>query len=100
MAQTIDGINNRLAEILKQVDDPDLPMEEILNLYEEAVRLGTEAGSMVEANISDADALAALNGEGAGGEAADADADVDADADADADAGADVEAAATPEAKE
>ena len=56
---TVEGINNRLKEILKQVDDPDLPLDEILALYEEAVRLGSKVGEAVEANISDEDARAA-----------------------------------------
>lgn len=62
MAETysLEEVNARLKEILAQVEDPDLPMEEILSLYEEAVKLGSKVGSMVEANISEADALAAF----------------------------------------
>ena len=59
MAQTIEEINDRLKEILALVDDPDLPMDEILGLYEEAVKLGGQVSEVVEANIADADALAA-----------------------------------------
>ena len=56
---TVDSINARLKEILKQVDDPDLPMDEILALYEEAVKLGSKVGEVVESNISDEEARAA-----------------------------------------
>ena len=57
---SVEEINARLRAILVQVEDPDLPLDEILGLYEEAVRLGTKAGEAVEANISEADAAAAF----------------------------------------
>ena len=63
---SVEAINFRLKEILKQVDDPDLPMDEILNLYEEAVKLGSKVGEAIEANIADADALAAADAAAAG----------------------------------
>ncbi len=81
MARSVEDINDRLKEILKQVDDPELPIEEILNLYEEAVRLGTEVSEVVENNISDKAAREALSGEGTEApeaEAAPADAAVEA----------------------
>ena len=59
MVQSIEEINARLKEILALVDDPDLPMDEILGLYEEAVKLGAQVSEAVEANIADEDALAA-----------------------------------------
>ncbi len=75
MTQSIEDINARLKEILKQVDDPDLPIEEILDLYEEAVRLGSTVGEVVESNISDADALEAVSAEDAEGAESAADAE-------------------------
>lgn len=69
---TVDSINARLKEILKQVDDPDLPMEEILALYEEAVKLGSKVGEVVEANITDEEARAAAEAAQAAPAASDA----------------------------
>ena len=50
--QSLAAINERLKAILAQVDDPELPMDEVLALYEEAVKLGAKAGEAVERNIT------------------------------------------------
>ena len=70
---SVEAINFRLKEILKQVDDPDLPMDEILNLYEEAVKLGSKVGEVVEGNISEEDARAAFDADAAAAAASEAD---------------------------
>ncbi|MBR2789724.1 MAG: exodeoxyribonuclease VII small subunit [Eggerthellaceae bacterium] len=72
MARSIEDINARLKEILALVDDPDLPMDDILGLYEEAVKLGSEVSEAVEENIAVADALAAAETAIAPADAADA----------------------------
>lgn len=62
---SVEEIKARLKAILAQVEDPDLPMDEILALYEEAVKLGSKVGEVVESNISEDDARAAFDADAA-----------------------------------
>lgn len=50
-------IKERLDEIVDKVSDDDLPLEQALSLYEEAVRLGARASELIEqAGIDEEDA--------------------------------------------
>ncbi|MBR3257722.1 MAG: exodeoxyribonuclease VII small subunit [Eggerthellaceae bacterium] len=62
---SVDEIKARLKAILAQVEDPNLPMDEILALYEEAVKLGSKVGEVVEGNISEEDARTAFDADAA-----------------------------------
>lgn len=46
-----EAVKNRLEEIARLVDDDDLPLDDALDLYEEAVKLGLEASSLLEVGI-------------------------------------------------
>ena len=70
---SVDEIKARLKAILAQVEDPNLPMDEILALYEEAVKLGSKVGEVVEGNISEEDARAAFDADAAAAAASEAD---------------------------
>ncbi|WP_251178470.1 exodeoxyribonuclease VII small subunit [Adlercreutzia agrestimuris] len=45
----------RLDEIVEAVADDELPLDDALTLYEEAVSLGLRATDLLEENISEAD---------------------------------------------
>lgn len=49
--ETFEEVKLRLDEIVKAVDADDLPLDEALALYEEAVGLGLRASDLLEANI-------------------------------------------------
>lgn len=44
-------IKDRLREITKLVADDELPLEEALDLYEEAVSLGSQVSSLIRSDI-------------------------------------------------
>ena len=44
-------VKARLEEIARAVDDENLPLDEALDLYEEAVKLGLKASSLLEVGI-------------------------------------------------
>ena len=58
----------RLDEILSAVADDDLPLDDALVLYEEAVKLGTKITGLIETDISERDALAAAETQTEGAE--------------------------------
>lgn len=47
-----DGVRDRLQEISEQIND-DMPLDQALDLLEEAVGLGVKASSLIETNIED-----------------------------------------------
>ena len=56
---TFEGVKARLDEIVAAVSDDDLPLDEALALYEEAVGLGLRASDLIEEGIEARDAVAA-----------------------------------------
>lgn len=44
-------VNERLKEIVEQVSDDDMPLDDALGLFEEAVKLGMRASDMLEQDI-------------------------------------------------
>ena len=46
-----EAIKERLEQIAKAVDDENMPLDDALDLYEEAVKLGLQASSLLEASI-------------------------------------------------
>ena len=61
------SVKSRLDEIVKAVSDDDLPLDEALDLYEEAVALGMRASDLLEEGITVAEDASA-DGETAGSE--------------------------------
>lgn len=72
------AVKARLEEIAHAVDDENLPLDDALDLYEEAVKLGLKASSLLEVGIvvdegavegaegaAEADAVAAVSAEAA-----------------------------------
>lgn len=57
-AQSFVDLKNRLDEIVETVADDTLPLEEVLDLYEEAVGIGLTASRIMEEGISAHDAEA------------------------------------------
>lgn len=55
---TFDEVANRLKEIADKVGDENLPLDDALNLYEEAVGLGLRASDLLE---KDTDAQPVVN---------------------------------------
>mgnify|MGYP002627038452 CR=1 FL=1 len=47
------AVKARLEEIAKTVEDDTLSLDEALDLYEEAVKLGLEASNLLEVGIAD-----------------------------------------------
>lgn len=45
-------IKARLEEIAKAVENEELPLDDILDLYEEAVKLGLKASDLLEVGIT------------------------------------------------
>lgn len=44
-------VRKRLEEIAREVDDDDMSLDDALDLYEEAVKLGLKASSLLEVGI-------------------------------------------------
>lgn len=44
-------VNERLKEIIRLVGDDSIPLDEALELFEEAAALGVQASAMLEENI-------------------------------------------------
>ena len=65
---TFAGVKSRLDEIVEAVSDDNMPLDDALKLYEEAVTLGLRASTLLEADIAAQDAEEAE--EDAEGEAA------------------------------
>ena len=53
----VNGILGRIDEIVDAVADDDLPLDDALKLYEEAVQLGLRASSLLEENLQENNAL-------------------------------------------
>lgn len=53
VAASFADIKKRLNEIADQVSNADLPLEEALTLYEEAVNLGLHATNLLEEDITE-----------------------------------------------
>lgn len=51
-------VNDRLKEIVEAVSDETLPLDDALDLFEEAVKLGMEASTMMEQDMAERDAQA------------------------------------------
>lgn len=51
-APTFEGINDRLKQIAENVKDDSLPLDDALDLFEEAVQLGLQASNMLEEGVS------------------------------------------------
>ena len=49
--ETFDAVKARLDAIVEAVSDDDLPLDDALALYEEAVTLGLRASDLLEADI-------------------------------------------------
>lgn len=46
-----ESVRDRLAEIAEAVEDESLPLDEALDLYEEAVALGLQASDLLETGV-------------------------------------------------
>lgn len=46
------GVRNRLQKIAVAVEDPDISLDDALDLYEEAVSLGLKASDLLEVGIA------------------------------------------------
>ena len=46
-----EAVRKRLEEIVREVDDDDISLDDALDLYEEAVKLGLQASSLLEVGI-------------------------------------------------
>lgn len=53
--ETFDAVKSRLDEIVELVGSDELPLDEALALYEEAVGLGLRASDLLEKNIEERD---------------------------------------------
>lgn len=67
--QSYESIKKRLDDIVEAVGDENIPMDDALKLYEEAVRLGLQASRIMEEGIAQNNAKAADEGEVAEGDA-------------------------------
>lgn len=55
------GVKERLHQIAEAVDDPELSLDEALDLYEEAVALGLQASDLLEVGITEEEVQAAAS---------------------------------------
>lgn len=77
---SFDAVKERLERIAEEVAQEDIPLDEALALYEEAVLLGLSACDLSEADLAQADAAAAADGEdGAASQAPEGASDGEAD---------------------
>ena len=70
--QTFDEITGRLDDIVSQVRDKDVSLERSLDLFDEAIALGSKAVSLVDATDFSPEEEARLAGEAAEDEKGDA----------------------------
>ena len=68
---SFEELKSRLDEIVEAVNDKDLPLDQALSLYEEAVGLGLRASDLLEQGIDEARVQEALASEAPAGLAAD-----------------------------
>ena len=57
---SFEELKSRLDEIVEAVNDKDLPLDQALSLYEEAVGLGLRASDLLEKGIDEASVQEAL----------------------------------------
>ena len=57
---SFEELKSRLDEIVQAVNDKDLPLDQALSLYEEAVGLGLRASDLLEQGIDEASVQEAL----------------------------------------
>ena len=57
---SFEELKSRLDEIVEAVNDKDLPLDQALSLYEEAVGLGLRASDLLEQGINEASVQEAL----------------------------------------
>ena len=57
---SFEELKSRLDEIVEAVNDKDLPLDQALSLYEEAVGLGLRASDLLEQSIDEASVQEAL----------------------------------------
>ena len=57
---SFEELKSRLDEIVEAVNDKDLPLDQALSLYEEAVGLGLRASDLLEQGIDEASVREAL----------------------------------------
>lgn len=65
-------VRTRLQQIAEAVDDPQISLDDALDLYEEAVTLGLRASDLLEVGITEEETQEALAGEEPMGEDAEA----------------------------
>ncbi len=68
--ESFESVKTRLDEIVNAVSDDELPLDEALSLYEEAVGLGLRASDLLEEGIDEQTAAEALAADEAAGETA------------------------------
>ena len=68
---SFEELKSRLDEIVEAVNDKDLPLDQALSLYEEAVGLGLRASDLLEQGIDEASVQEALASEAPAGLAVD-----------------------------
>ncbi|MBR0406200.1 MAG: exodeoxyribonuclease VII small subunit [Eggerthellaceae bacterium] len=56
--QDFGAVKQRLEVIAEAVESPDMPLDEALDLFEEAVALGLKVGDMLEIGTDEADETA------------------------------------------
>lgn len=64
---SFEELKSRLDEIVQAVNDKDLPLDQALSLYEEAVGLGLRASDLLEQGIDEASVQEALASEAPAG---------------------------------
>lgn len=64
---SFEELKSRLDEIVEAVNDKDLPLDQVLSLYEEAVGLGLRASDLLEQGIDEASVQEALASEAPAG---------------------------------
>ena len=63
--QDFGAVKQRLEYIADAVGNEDMPLEEALDLFEEAVALGMKVGDLLEVGLDDAEEAASAGGDGA-----------------------------------
>lgn len=66
--ESFEEVKGRLDEIVEAVSDENIPLDDALKLYEEAVELGLVASSLLEENLAESNAR--YDAEGAGSDSA------------------------------
>ena len=64
---SFEELKSRLDEIVESVNDKDMPLDQALSLYEEAVGLGLRASDLLEQGIDEASVQEALASEAPAG---------------------------------